>query len=153
VDAERTGALNPRRNDAATGVPARIRGAGLKSTRQRALVLTTLDELRGHRTADELVAELADRGSPLPRSTVFNTLDDLSRVGLVLRAEVGTGAVRYESALVEPHQHFVCRKCGSFADVVADVSSVDMAPVVAGRQVDSVEVIFRGVCERCAASA
>jgi Fe2+ or Zn2+ uptake regulation protein len=145
VDAERPGGLEPPIDD-------RIRAAGLRSTRQRLTVLSALDSIPGHRSADELVGDLADRGTALPRSTVFNVLDDLAEAGLVLRTDLGPGACRYESALSrEPHHHFVCRGCGTIEDVPSTGTLAQLgAPVLLpGSEVEAVEVVFRGRCRRC----
>jgi Fe2+ or Zn2+ uptake regulation protein len=147
VDVERPGALNPPGD-----LDQRIRAAGLRSTRQRVTVLAVLDAHTGHLSADELVGELVERGTALPRSTVFNVLDDLVDAGLVLRADIGPGASRYESAASRPpHHHFVCRRCGTIDDVPALAPLAGLAEGVAGHRVDSVEVVFRGLCQACLA--
>jgi len=134
-----------------TGTDERLRAAGLRATRQRLAVIELLDELGGHRSADDLVALLHDRGEPLPRSTIYNVLDDLARLGLVLTAQVGPGRELFEAAGVW-HHHFVCTVCGAIVDV----------PCVRGRRpcldadlpgavIDRAEVTFHGRCPACAA--
>jgi Fur family transcriptional regulator, stress-responsive regulator len=146
VDAERSGTLS-----SPDDLGQRIRAAGLRSTRQRMTVLEALDTEPGHLSADQLVAALVDRGTALPRSTVFNVLDDLVEAGLVLRADIGPGATRYESAGTRGrHHHFVCRSCGTIDDVPATTSLADLVSVVSDHRVESVEVVFRGLCRRCA---
>jgi Fe2+ or Zn2+ uptake regulation protein len=144
VDAQRPGALIP--GDA----EARVRAAGLRSTRQRLTVLDALDAIGGHRTADELVGELVGRGTALPRSTVFNVLDDLVSAGLVLRADLGSGAARYESAAAAgPHHHFVCQICGTIEDVALDRLGSIMVDPDPRFEVESLQVVLRGTCQRC----
>lgn len=146
MDAQRPGAVGQ-------PLPSseRVRAAGLRSTRQRVTVLDALDAIGGHRTADELVGELADRGTALPRSTVFNVIDDLVGAGLVLRADVGAGAARYESAAVAgPHHHFVCDLCGHIEDVAIDqLGDIHLGADIPF-QVEAIEVLLRGRCARCA---
>jgi Fe2+ or Zn2+ uptake regulation protein len=151
VDAERPGAVNQPDGFPAGAIDRRIRSTGLRSTRPRVTVLAALDGQSGHLSADELVAALVDRGTALPRSTVFNVLDDLVEAGLVLRADVGPGPSRYESAGARaPHHHFVCRRCGVIDDVPATASLGGLTEVVNGHRVESIEVVFRGLCRRCA---
>lgn len=129
-----------------------MRAAGLRGTRQRVIVLDTLNAIGGHRTADELVSSLADRGTSLPRSTVFNVLDDLVEAGLVLRADLGSGAARYESAAVAgPHHHFVCRLCGGIEDVEFDRLGAITPPDDPRFEVETLQVVLRGVCANCRA--
>ena len=146
MDAQHPGALS-----APSDVHARLRAAGLKTTRQRITVLAVLDHHVEHLSADELVAELAERDLTLPRSTVFKVLDDLVGAGLVLRADLAPGASRYESADARaPHHHFVCRSCGTIDDIPVTESVADLARSVRHHHVDTVEVVFRGLCRRCA---
>ena len=151
MDAERPGALKPADDPPPDAIDRRIRSTGLRSTRPRVTVLAALDGQTGHLSADELVGELADRGTALPRSTVFNVRDDLVAAGLVLRADVGPGPSRYESAGTRaPHHHFVCRRCGAIDDVPATTSLGGLTEEVDGHLVESIEVVFRGLCRRCA---
>src|ERR1700744_5002827 len=91
----------------------RLRAAGLRATRPRIEVAETLRQLGGHRTADEVHARLP---GALPRTSVYNALAPLAAPGIVLRADVGPGAVVYEVA-ERWHHHFVCRSCGGVTDV------------------------------------
>ena len=146
MDAERPGALSS--HDATPA--ARLRTAGLRSTRPRRAVLEALDRLGGHRTADELVEAMAHDGSGLPRSTVFAVLDDLAEAGLVDRAAVGVGAARYETAAAEPHHHFVCERCGRLEDLPVDLIDHrigDLGQV--GITISRVDLVARGLCASC----
>ncbi|MDX2467452.1 MAG: Fur family transcriptional regulator [Acidimicrobiia bacterium] len=122
---------------------------GLKATRARIAVVSALQDSGGHQTADEVSRVLAGRGTVVSRATVFNALDDLTRAGLVMVADAGPGATRYESADVW-HHHFVCISCGAISDVACRDDSprcVDTTGVEG--QVDEVQVIFRGTCSAC----
>ncbi len=126
-----------------------LRDAGLKATRARVSVISTLQDLGGHQTADEVSTALSKSGTAVSRATVFNALDDLTRAGLVMVADTGSGATRYESAAVW-HHHFVCSSCGAISDVACPDNSplcVDVSGVKG--TVDDVQVIFRGTCPDC----
>jgi Fe2+ or Zn2+ uptake regulation protein len=97
-----------------------------------------------------VLSAIADSGGSVSRATVFNALDDLTVAGLVMRADAGPGATRYEAASVA-HDHFVCARCGTVVDVPAsNVVRPARPPGGFGGRVDSVQVIYRGVCEACA---
>jgi uncharacterized FlgJ-related protein len=81
-----------------------LRAAGLKATQPRLSVLHLLQELGGHRSADDLVDELQARGTPLSRASVYNALAALLQrvdtlpVSLVLAQaaiESGWGTSRF----------------------------------------------------------
>lgn len=132
-------------SDSAAG----LREAGLRVTRPRLAVLETLGELGGHRSADELVAALRDRGRPLPRSSVYNVLDDLSARGLVMRAELGPGRERFEAGTAW-HHHLVCRACGSIVDVPCPAGRRPcLQPELTGARIERAEVVYHGLCPAC----
>lgn len=128
---------------------ARVREAGLRVTRPRLAVLETLEELGGHRSADELAAALRARGRPLPRSSIYNVLDDLSARGLVMRAELGPGRERFEAGTAW-HHHLVCRVCGSIVDVPCGAQTRPcLEPELTGARIERAEVVYRGLCPAC----
>ena len=132
---------------------SRLRKLGLRATGPRLALLTVLERVGGHRSADELVAELRQAGYPHARTTVYNALDDLTRAGLIHAAPVAAGALRYEADL-SPHQHFVCSRCGLIRNVAAVFDPMEgPAPSVEGARIDLVDVVYRGVCAACLASA
>jgi len=129
--------------------PTRLRRLGLRATAPRLAVLAMLAEVGGHQSADELVAALRQAGYPHARTTVYNALQDLARAGLVREAPVSAGALRYE-ADTSPHHHFVCRNCGLIINLpISDDLQIPPTPPIEGVEVDTVDIIYRGVCERC----
>lgn len=132
------------------GVAARLRAAGLRVTRPRLAVHEALRRLGGHRSADEIAAELRRRGEALPRMSVYNAAADLASAGLLMRADAGPGRTLYE-VNAGWHHHFVCRSCRSVFDVPClkgRKPCLEM-PSRVGRA-DEAQVIFRGVCRGCA---
>ena len=111
--------------------------------------METLQELGGHPSAEEVARGLAARGVGVSRATVFNVLDDLSRADLVMVADAGPGAARYELA-GNWHHHFVCTVCNAISDVDCRKSAAGcLVPVGVSGTVEAVQVIFRGTCRNC----
>ncbi len=139
---------------AATGgdlaLAARLRAVGLRATRARLAAYRALAELGGHRSVDELVAELRARGQALPRAAVYDVVEALRLAGVVMGADAGPGGAVYEVATTR-HHHFVCRGC---ADVIDVPCVAGHAPCLEGGAeagvADEAQVIFRGLCKRCA---
>jgi Fur family ferric uptake transcriptional regulator len=130
---------------------ARLQAAGLRATRPRLAVTEGLRTMGGHHTADEVHAHLVKQGIVLPRTSVYNSLAVLADLGVVLRADVGSGAAVYEVADTW-HHHFVCRQCGRVSDVSCLVGAKPC--LTAGDDVgriDEAQVIFRGTCRHCLA--
>lgn len=135
------------------GPAQRLREADLKVTRPRLLILSLLHELKGHHSADELVEILQQRETPLPRASVYNSLDALVKHGLVILADAGPGRALYEEGGAW-HHHFVCTECG----VVVDIPCVKgekpcLLPEEVPGIVDEAQIIFRGRCRSCLSKA
>jgi Fe2+ or Zn2+ uptake regulation protein len=129
----------------------RLRAANVKITRPRLLVLDLLHELKGHYSADELVELLQERQTSLPRASVYNALDILTRQGLVMLADAGPGRALYEAGN-SWHHHFVCLTCGAVIDIPCIKGEKPcLLPDHFSGLVEEAQVIFRGCCETCLA--
>jgi Fur family ferric uptake transcriptional regulator len=116
-------------------------------------VLAALEDLGGHRSADEVRDRLAAGGRPLPRSSVYNVLTSLAGAGLALNADAGPGAALYEAGQ-EWHHHFVCRSCHRVFDVECLLGARPcLTPGTNVGVVEDAQVIFRGICTACTAPA
>jgi Fe2+ or Zn2+ uptake regulation protein len=129
-----------------------LQEAGLRVTRPRLLVLQLLRDLGGHRSADDLVAELQVQGMPLSRASVYGVVGALLNHGLLMVSDIGPGRALYEFA-EQWHHHFICRACGAIQDVLCLVErqpclDTDHSEHVDGK-VDEAQVIFRGYCRAC----
>jgi Fur family ferric uptake transcriptional regulator len=131
----------------------RLREHGLRATAPRMDVLAALEDLGGHRSADEVRDWLAAGSRPLPRSSVYNVLTSLAGAGLALNADAGPGAALYEAGR-EWHHHFVCRSCHRVFDVECLLGARPcLTPGTDVGVVEDAQVIFRGICTACAAPA
>jgi Fe2+ or Zn2+ uptake regulation protein len=131
----------------------RLRDAGLRVTRPRLLILELLQSEPGHHSADEVVALLNLRQSPLPRASVYNVLSALVDHGLISMLSVGPGSTRYEFE-AHWHHHFVCKVCGVIQDVRCVAGRKPcMEPDLVPGEVEEAQVTFRGTCSSCLARA
>lgn len=122
---------------------------GLRSTPQRYSVMSFLLRHHGHPTAAEIF-EAVNRLDPrCSRATTYNNLRDLVEAGLVREVAVEGRAARFDAKHAR-HHHFICDRCGNVEDIDwCDVRSP--SPAAMGKRVlRESEVIFRGLCERCA---
>jgi len=124
--------------------------SGLRCTAQRHAVMAFLVEHTGHPTAAEIfegVNRLDPRSS---RATTYNNLRDLVQAGLVREVAVEGRAARYDAKGMQ-HHHFICDRCGN----VEDMEWYDVPRPRSGslgkRVLRECEVIFRGLCTKCAA--
>jgi Fur family ferric uptake transcriptional regulator len=89
-----------------------------RNTRQRAEVLALLDETEGFRSAQQLHADLRDRGTGVGLTTVYRTLQLLSEAGEVDQLRLADGEQLYRRCGGDRHHHhLVCRSCGRTVEV------------------------------------
>ena len=125
----------------------KLRKAGLVPTIQRLAVLEWLSQTVQHPTAHQVLAAVRRRFPSISRATVYNTLDALTRAGMILRLNVDPEVARYDADL-SPHVHFRCRVCRK----VYDVAAACAAPAdlhARGHLVESVYTYAYGVCAAC----
>ena len=129
---------------------SRLREHGLRVTAQRRAILAAFDDPAvGHLSADEVHASVATELPELARATVYNTLNEFVRAGLLRRID-GFGSARYDDA-ADDHHHFRCDGCGRLFDVVPTGAEA-VAIGARGFEVERTEILFRGRCPDCACS-
>ena len=128
-----------------------LHARGLRATSQRLVIHDALVRADRHVTAEQVREAVADRLPGVSLPTVYATLDLLERLGLVRRVRAGAGAVLYDPR-AEPHEHAVCRVCGTVQDLDAavDASRAVHEAEQAGFRPDAADTVVSGVCARCA---
>ncbi len=126
-----------------------LEDGGLRCTPQRYAVMAFLMESNTHPTAAEIF-EAVNRMDPRSsRATTYNNLRDLVQAGLVREVAVEGRAARFDVKGMR-HHHFICDRCGD----VEDMEWFDVPKPASGslgkRVLRECEVIFRGLCAKCA---
>jgi Fe2+ or Zn2+ uptake regulation protein len=131
---------------------SRLREHGLRVTSQRRAILDAFGEREvGHLSADDVHERVGGELPELARATVYNTLNEFVRAGLVRRID-GFGSALYDRNLDDRHHHFHCVKCGGLFDVEPSGAGTVGLPD-GGFQIERTEILFRGRCAECAAAA
>jgi Fur family transcriptional regulator, peroxide stress response regulator len=121
---------------------------GLKMTPQRRAIVEYLERAFHHPTADDVFVAVNERFPLTSRATVYNTLNLLKEASLV-REISRDGVVRFDPNL-DPHHHFVCRKCGKVEDLAWDaVPPIDVATIPGDQRVESFDLTLHGLCGAC----
>ena len=82
-------------------------------TSPRRTLLTRILEKAHHFSAEEVCRETPAVG----RATVYRTLRQLAKAGLLCRVSLKRGAIRYQLAPRRHHHHLVCLRCDRVVDV------------------------------------
>jgi Fur family ferric uptake transcriptional regulator len=92
---------------------AYLRSRGHKLTRPRRLVAETHIAARRHIGADDLIAMLHDRGTPVGKATVYRTLALMRECGYFDAHDFDQGRRLYEPMMGRAHHdHLYCISCG-----------------------------------------
>ena len=102
---------------AQTRIVADLRRHGHRVTPQRVIILEAMAARGGHMTAEEIYQLVSGDHPYINRSTVYRTLDMLSREHIISATDLGKGCTHYEVRRDEPHHHMVCQQCGQVAEV------------------------------------
>lgn len=132
-----------------TWIRQSLESSGLRCTPQRYAVMAFLKEHNQHPTAVEIF-EAVNRLDPRSsRATTYNNLRDLVQAGLVREVAVEGRAARFDLVDMR-HHHFICDLCGNVEDMEwYDVPTPPSASL-GKRILRESEVIFRGLCTKCA---
>jgi Fur family ferric uptake transcriptional regulator len=90
---------------------------GLRATRQRAAVVTLLNQTDDFRSAQELYEQLRQRGEGIGLTTVYRTLQSLAEAREIDVLRTASGEAIYRRCSSHHHHHLVCRRCGHTVEV------------------------------------
>ncbi len=94
-----------------------IAARGLKTTRQRDLIVDTFFSESGHLSVDELLARVTARDPTIGAATVYRTMKILTDAGLASARHFEGGQTRYEAAIDRHHHdHLICTSCGNILE-------------------------------------
>jgi len=125
---------------------------GLKSTRQRSLIVETFLEAGGHLSVEQLWSRVREKDPRVSVATVYRTMKLLSDAGLAHAQNFGDGQTRFEPAHGrEHHDHLICTSCGAIVEFENDRIE-QLQQVVAkkhGFRVTSHKMELYGLCKKC----
>lgn len=121
-----------------------LRQAGLRPTRQRlALGRLLFGSGDRHVTAEQLHAEVSSLGEHVSLATVYNTLHQFKKAGLVRELAI-EGSKAYFDTNTSNHNHFFIEEQGKLMDIPGDSIRVDGLPEPpAGMRVSHIDVVVR----------
>jgi Fur family iron response transcriptional regulator len=125
-------------------IDQRVRGAGLRPTRQR-VALAELLFAKGdrHLTAEQLHEEALVAGVPVSLATVYNTLHQFTNAGL-LRILAIEGSKTYFDTNTSDHHHFFIEGENSVFDIAdAPVRVMNLPEPPAGMEIVNVDIVVR----------
>ena len=133
----------------ASAIRRTLESSGLRCTAQRHAVMAFLAEHTGHPTAAEIFKAVNRLDPRSSRATTYNNLRDLVEAGLVREVAMEGRAARFDAKGMR-HHHFICDRCGKVEDMKWYNVPRPAAKSLGQRVLRECELIFRGLCAKCA---
>lgn len=132
-------------------VIGRLKEFGLGITQPRIDILSYLMENHIHPTVDTIYSELVKIHPGLSRTTVYNTVQTLTKCGALRTLCIDDAHVNIDEN-TRPHAHLLCRECGRIIDLPLKGISEEKAAhpfSMDGNMIEEVHQYYRGVCQEC----
>ncbi len=122
----------------------------MKYSKQREIILETLQKNAMHPTADMVYSILHVQYPNISLATVYRNLNQLTQTGVIRKLDGLDGSARFDHN-THKHHHFICAKCHRVYDVPYEVvpELATQAAAQTGLAVESCDIIFRGCCPDC----
>lgn len=127
-----------------SGLIARLKAGGLRPTRQRLALARLLFEGEDrHLTAEQLHSEALAADVRVSVATVYNTLHQFTKVGLLREVVVEPGRSYFDTN-VDDHHHFYFESTGDLQDIPSDQLHIAELPEPPrGTRIARVDVVVR----------
>lgn len=128
-----------------------LRRHGLRITEQRRAICEYLAQTDSHPTPAQVYADVAARHPEISRATVYNTLNALRDLGLIVEISMGSDHSHFDTDPT-PHTNLICLRCHQIIDYPAHSGERDFYEEIFNqtgfRPVASQQQIV-GFCQPC----
>ena len=119
-----------------------------RNTQQKQVILDALAVLKfNHPTALDVLKQVRLQNPTMSKATVYRNLKTMADEGVIIRMESLDGLERYDCN-THSHAHFKCNCCGELYDLDEDLGA--NIKHKCAFKVDSIDVVLRGKCGKCA---
>ena len=128
-----------------------LRSHNLPVTEQRLAVADVVLSADEHLSAEEVENRLAGRGVSVGTATVYRTLLELVKGGLLKKIEIGSRTVYDHDYGYPQHEHLVCDQCKSMIEFQHPGIEVILQQIAAEHQfrAEGHTLVVRGICASC----
>jgi len=125
---------------------------GLRSTRQRDIILDIFLSTHQHVSVEELYLKVKASQPGIGHTTVYRTLKLLAEAGLAREILLHDGQTRYEHLLAgEHHDHLICTACNAIIEFENETIEQLQSEIAArhGFHIRSHKLELYGICANC----
>ena len=124
----------------------------IRYSKQREAIKDYLKSVTCHPTADTVYLNIQKTFPNISLGTVYRNLNLLTDIGEAIKISTPDGGDRFDGT-VQPHNHFLCTKCGRLLDLELDMKSIEEMNRLANDCFDgmitSSSTLFYGECSDC----
>jgi Fur family transcriptional regulator, peroxide stress response regulator len=120
----------------------------IRITQQRLLVYRLLAGSKVHPTAEYIYAMIKKENPSISLATVYAILELFRMKRLVSEVRIKSDRSCFDP-VIEPHHHFLCRKCGSIFDINMPPCLMTKNGEAKGHTIEEFQGYFYGVCKAC----
>ena len=125
---------------------------GLKSTRERGIILRELEKRKDHFNAEKLYFSLVQKGSNVSRPTIYRTLKLLEKLHFVEKLDIKKNCFYYEPiSQKRDHGHLICERCGKIMDFSSNGLEILKSEMCEDKnfRLDRISIQVFGLCRDC----
>lgn len=120
----------------------------MKQTRQKALILSAVQNRMDHPTAEMIYQELLEQDPHISLATVYRNLNQFAESGKIRKVELPNRKDCFDYNVMT-HHHAYCVKCGRLFDVPVKSIKKRYQHLDNGFKVQEEEVLLKGICLDC----
>lgn len=130
----------------------------MRITYQRKIILEELKNLGNHPTVDEVYMVVKKRLPKISMSTVYRSLEVLSKNGFIKKLEPVDTQKRFDDN-ISTHYHFYCKNCEKMKDaplkpemvekLEKEIGAIEKIIESNGYKVNGYTLEFFGTCKNC----
>ena len=119
-------------------------------SRQREVILQTLQSNVVHPTAEYLYAILKEKEPNISLATLYRNLNQLAENDIIKKIDGLESSSHFDHNTNE-HYHFICERCKKVYDIKDDVAPdvVQKAEQETGFLIKKHDIVFSGLCSDC----
>jgi len=120
----------------------------IKITPQRVSIFKIIEGNTSHPSAEDIYQEIVKVNPNISFATVYNTLDKLCELNLLLKLNIENNKKHYDPN-TNQHHHFLCKKCKKIVDIFDDFKIEPTGKLIEKAKVDGYQINFYGICSEC----
>jgi len=126
-----------------------------KYSKQREIILESLQNRKDHPTAESLYIDLKGQMPELGIATVYRNLTELCEEKMISKMKVKNGPDRYDGNQ-KPHIHFECSNCGEITDIYLTLEQEKQIDLISQKalegeeaKLENLSLHIEGLCKKC----